>query len=82
MELIEKKEITVPNSVIDLSSILANSMDSQNIAAIKNERMRMRQVLTKSVSDCFYMILPRKSRERISIAKKFTQLLSRLNSTE
>ena len=82
MELIEKKEITVPNSVIDLSSILANSRDSQNIAAIKNERMRMRQVLTKSVSDCFYMILPKKSRERISIAKKFTQLLSRLNSTE
>jgi len=40
--LIEKKEITVPNSIVDLSSILGNSMDSHNIAAIKSERMRMR----------------------------------------
>ena len=57
-------------------------MDSHNIAAIKNERIRMRQILTKSMADCFYMILPKKSKERANIQKRFTQLLSRLNNTE
>lgn len=67
LDLIEKKEITVPNSIVDLSSIIGNSTDSHNISAIKSERMRMRSVLTKSIADCFYMILPKKSRERANI---------------
>ena len=82
LELVEKKEITTPNSVVDLSSILGNSMDSHNISAIKNERMRMRQVLTKGIIDSFYMIQPKKSRERINISKKFSSVMKRLNTSE
>lgn len=42
LDLIEKKEITTPNSVVDLMSILGGNSDSTNISLIKTERSRMR----------------------------------------
>jgi hypothetical protein len=60
LELIDKKEITTPNSIIDLWSILGGNTDTANLGMIKSERMRMRQYLTKNAADCLYMLLPRK----------------------
>lgn len=60
LELIDKKEITTPNSIIDLWSILGGNTDTANLGMIKSERMRMRQYLTKNAADCLYMLLPKK----------------------
>lgn len=61
LDLIESKDgITTPNSIIDINSILVNNSDASSFTLIKNERTRLNGYLNKSISDQFYMILPKK----------------------
>lgn len=71
LDLIEKKEITSPNCVVDLMGIMGVNTDTSNFGMIKSERYRMNHLLTKAITEYFFMITPKKTRERAILTKRF-----------
>lgn len=75
LELIEKREITTPNSVIDLNKLLGGNSDCSNITAeIKHQKIKMNEAMSKGINEAFIMIVPRKNRDRGTITKRFSQV--------
>jgi hypothetical protein len=72
LELLVEKNITTPNSSIDLLQIISTSNDA---AIIKTEKSRLQQAIIKGLTDCFYMVLSKKTRDRQLYARKFVQVV-------
>lgn len=69
IEILEKHEICVSNNVADIKSLLASGDHLQ--VKIKEEKSRMKNLITKQLAELIYMLLPRKTRMRQDIARKY-----------
>ncbi len=81
LELLAEKNITTPNSSIDLLQIISTSNDGQSAQNIKIEKSRLQQAIIKGLTDCLYLVLSKKIRDRQLYAKKFVQVVQQLKNT-
>ena len=81
LELLDNN-ISLPNPVVDLDSVLQSASDMSNPKMRKMEKQRFESNIKNNAGEILYFIMPKKEAFRDVIAKKFMSIYQKLMGIE